>query len=57
MKSDVGLSISQLRILLRILQNKLGAKLCEPGKIMKSLSSDMILPQFGEYDNYYEVGS
>ena len=47
--SDVGLNISQLRILLRILRNKLGAEMFEPEIIIKSLSGDMILPKFGEY--------
>ena len=35
--TDVGLNISQLRILLRILRNKLGAKIFEPKNIMKIL--------------------
>ena len=47
--SDVGINISQLRILLRILCNKLGAKMFEPENIMKSLSRDVVLPKFGEY--------
>ena len=47
--SDVGLNICQLRILLRILRNKLGAKRFEPKKDMKCLSGDMITPKFGEY--------
>ena len=47
--TDVGLNISQLRILLRILRNKLGAKMFEFEHIMKSLSGDMILPKFDEY--------
>ena len=47
--SDVGINISQLRILLRILRYKLGAKTFEPENIMKSLSGDIILPKFGEY--------
>ena len=56
--SDVGLNISKLRILLRILRNKLGAKMFEPENIMKSLSGDMILPKFGEYKyNNIEKGS
>ena len=33
--SDIGLKISHLRILLRILRNKLGAKMFEPENIMK----------------------
>ena len=57
MMSDVGLNISQLRILLRILRNKLGAKTFEPENIMKSLSGDMILPKFGEYKYYHETRS
>ena len=47
--SDVGLNIYQLRILLRMLRNKLGAKMFEPENVMTSLSGDMILPKFGEY--------
>ena len=54
MMSDVGLNISQLRIFLRILRNKLGTKMFEPENIMKSLSGDMILPKFGEYKYYHE---
>ena len=57
MMSDVGLDISQLRILLRILRNKLGAKMFESTKIVKSLSGDMILPKFGKYKYYQEIGS
>ena len=56
--SDGGLNISQLRILLRILRNKLGVKMFEPENIMKSLSGDMILPKFGEYKynkRYYGI--
>ena len=56
--SDIGLNISQLRILLRILRNKLGEKIFEPENIMKSLSGNMILPKFGEYKyNNMEKGS
>ena len=47
--SDVELNVSQLRILFRILRNKLGAKMFEPENVMLSLSGDMILPKFGEY--------
>ena len=49
MMSDIGLNIFQLRFLLRLLRNKLGAKTFETGNIMKSLSGDMILPKFDEY--------
>ena len=57
MISDVDLNISQLRILLRILCNKLSTKMFEPENIMKSLSGDIILPKFSEYkhDNEKEV--
>ena len=47
----------KLRILLRILRNKLGAKIFEPENIMKNLRGDMILPKFGEYKYYHEIGS
>ena len=57
MGNDVGLYISQLRIFLRILRNRLGANMFEPENIMKSLSGDMILPKFGEYKYYHEIGS
>ena len=57
MMSDVGLNISQLRILLRILCNKLGTICFESENIMKRFSGDMILPKFGEYKYYHETGS
>ena len=57
MISDIGLNISSLRILLRILRNKLGAKMFEPENVMKNLSGDMILPKFGDYKYYNETGS
>ena len=47
----------QLRILRRILRNKLGAKMFEPENIMKSLSGDVIIPKFGKYIYYHETGS
>ena len=53
MMSDVGLIISQLRILFRILRNKLGANMFEPENIIE----DMIVPKFGEYKYYHEKGS
>ena len=56
--SDVGLNISQLRILLRILRNKLGSKMFEPENVMTSLRGDMILSKFGEYKyNNMEKGT
>ena len=57
MMSDVGLNISQLRVHLRMLRNKLGAKMLEPEKMIKSLSGDMITPKFGEYDYHRETGT
>ena len=55
--SDVGLNISQLRILLRILRNKLGANFFEPKKMMDSLSDDITLHKFWWYNYYYKPGS
>ena len=57
MISDLSHNTSQLHILLRILRHKLGAKMFEPKNMMKSLSGDMILPKFGEYKYYNEIGS
>ena len=57
MMSDVSLNISQLCSHLRILRNKLGAKMLEPKKMMKSLSGDIIFPKFGENNYYHEAGS
>ena len=43
---------------IRILRNKLGAKMFEPENVMTSLSGDMILPKFGEYKyNNMEKGA
>ena len=53
--SDVGLKISQLRILLRILQNKIGVKKIESKKMKKMFNSDMIIPKFGECNYYHEA--
>ena len=55
MMSDVGLNISQLRDLLKILRNKLSTKKFEPEIMMKSHSRDMIIPKFGEYNHYRET--
>ena len=57
MMSDVSLNISWLRIFVRILQNKLGVEMLEPEILTKTLSDDMILPQFVEYNYYHETGS
>ena len=55
MMSDIGLNISHLRILLRVLRNKLSAEMCEPEKMMKFLSGHMIIPKFSEYNYYHET--
>ena len=57
MMSNVGLNIYQLRILIRILRNNVGAIVFEDEKIMKSLSGDMLIPKFGEYNCYHKTGS
>ena len=54
---DVGITVSQLRILLRIVRNKLGAKIFETKKMMNILSGDMILFKVGEYNYYNKPGS
>ena len=53
--NNVDLNISQLRILLRILRNKLGAKMFEAEKSLNNLSGDMIIPKFGEYNYYHKT--
>ena len=55
--NDVGLNIYQLRILLRILRNKLGAKIFKPENMMTSLSEDIIVPKFDEYNYNHETGT
>ena len=45
--SDVGLKITKLRILLRILQNKIGVEMFESKKMMNSFNCDMIIPKSG----------
>ena len=55
MMNDAGLNISRLRILLRILRIKLGAKIFEAEIMMKSLSGVVISPEFGEYNYYHET--
>ena len=55
--NDVGINISQLRILLRILRHKIGAKLFEPESKMVDLRGEIIVPQFGEYKYINEIGS
>ena len=55
--NNVGINISQLRILLRILQHKIEAKLFEPESKMVDLRGEIIFPQFGEYKYIHETGS
>ena len=57
MMNDVGINTSQLRILFRILQHKIGAKLFEPESKMVDLRGEMIVPQIGEYKYIHEIGS
>ena len=57
MMSDVGLNISQLCIIFRILQNEVNTKKIEPEKAMKSLSGDMIIQKFDESNYYHETGT
>ena len=56
MINNVGINISQLRIILRILRHKIGAKLFEPESKMTDLCGEMIVPQFGEYKYIHEIG-
>ena len=46
-----------MRILLRVLRHKIGAKLFEPESKMVDLHGEMIVPQFGEYKYIHETGS
>ena len=57
MMNDVGINISQLRILLGISRHKFGAKLFKPDFKMIELCGEMIVPQFGEYKYINEVSS
>ena len=55
MMSVVGLSISQLRIFLRILRYKLVVKIFELEYKMKELCREMVSQQFGKYCYIHEV--
>ena len=57
MMNDVGIKISQLRILLRILRHRIGSNFVEPEFKMIDIYGEMIVPQFGEYKYIHEVGS
>ena len=57
MINDVDINISQLRILLRILRHKSGAKFFKYESKMIDLWSEMIVPQFGEYKYIHEIGN
>ena len=51
MMNDIGINISQLRILLRILRYKIGDKLFDSESKIVDLRGEMIVPQFSE-DKY-----
>ena len=57
MMNDIGINISQLRIQLRMLRHKIGAKLFEPESEMAYLCGEIIVPQFGEYKYIHEIGN
>ena len=57
MMNDVGIHISQLRILLIILRHKIGVKLFERESKMVDLRHEMIVPQFGGYKYIHEIVS
>ena len=57
MMNDIGINISQLCIILRLLLHKIGDKLFEPESKMVDLRGEMIVPQFGEYKCIHEIGS
>ena len=46
-----------MRILLRKLRHKIGAKLFEPELKMIDLCGEMIVPQFGEFNYIHELDS
>ena len=57
MRNDVGINMSQLRILLGILRHEIGAKLFEPESKIIDLYGEMVVPQFGKYKYVHEIGS
>ena len=57
MNNVIGINVSQLRILLRILQHKISAKLFESETQMIDWFGEMIAPQFDNYKYVHEVGS
>ena len=57
MINDDSIDFSQLRISLRILRHKIGAKLFEPESKMTDLCGDMIVLQLGEYEYIHEIVS
>ena len=57
MMNNIGINISSLSILLRILQHKIGAKLFVSESKMTNLCDVMNVPQFGEYKYTHELGS
>ena len=57
MMNDIGINLSQLRILLRILRHKIRAKLFEPELKMINLCGEIIVLQFGEYNYIHQLDS
>ena len=60
MINDVGINISQLRILLKKLHHKIGVELFElfePESKMADLRGEMIVSQFSEYKYIHEISS
>ena len=57
MMNDIGINISQLRILLRMLRHKIGAKLFEDKSKMTDLCGEIVVPQFGEYKYIHKICS
>ena len=57
MMNDDSITISQLRIFLRILRHKIGAKLFETESKTVDLRGEMIALQFGEYKYAHETGT
>ena len=57
MINDDSIDFSQLRISLRILRHKIGAKLFEPESKMTDLCGEIISPQSREYKYIHEISS
>ena len=57
MMNDGGINISQSRILFRIYNTKIDAKLFESETKMTDLCGEMVASQFSEYKYIHEVDS